>query len=359
LAFAAGCASAPPPPAAPAPPPSAPADLTPGNHVQVARQGQWYGAIIVQPTGDGRVIVHYDGTGNEYNEPVSSDRIKPFPAPGPVRDYRPGETVLVSFQNRLLVADVVAQVGPDQWRVHYNGFGPEAGENVGPDRLRRPFSGQSAHAVGEALVVDVSGQPLPGKVLAVSAADHWIVRFDSYGPQYDQEITADRIRTAPLGLGKPVAAPPAPPGPPGPPALPVQEKAGDKIEKGADKAKPKPAIDAGPGPQGGPPAVGENVLVRQHGAWFTASVTEVGAAGIKVKFASGGEATESPDHVLREPASLKGIQYTAGQLVLVEYKGVYVPARVLRPEGKDYKVRFDGFGPEADEVIFVRRLRPR
>jgi hypothetical protein len=260
--------------------------------------------------------------------------------------------VLVTYQNRLLLADIVTQVSADSWRVHYDGFGPEAGETVGPDRLRRPFSGQSAHAIGDALHVEVNGQALPAKVIAISAADHWVVRFDNYGPQYDQEVGADRIKTAPPALA-PAVAPPAPP----PVIVPVPEKPADKDK---DKAKPKPpAIDAASAPQAGPPAVGETVLVNLRGAWFSATVGAAGAGALKVKFAAGGEEEVPADRVLREPASLKGLHYVPGQLVVVEYKGVYVPAKVLRQEGKDYKVRFDGFGPEGDEVVLTKRLRPR
>jgi hypothetical protein len=322
--------------------------MSPGAHVQVARQGQWYGASILQVLGEGRFLVHYDNTGNEWNEAVGPDRIKAFQ---PARDYHPCDRVLVTYQNRLLVGEVVLQVAPDSFRVHYDGFGPEAVESVTVDRIRRPFSGSSAHAVGDSLTVDVNGQPLPAKVIAVSTADHWVVRFDNYGPQYDQEIGPDRIK---VGALAPTVAPTPPPAQPVPAIVP--EKPAIVAEK--PKAKPAPVIEGAPTPQAGPPAVGENVLIHLHGAWLAATVLELGPA-IKVKFAGGGEGAEGPDRVLREPASLKGLHYQPQQLVLVEYKGIYVPAKVLKQDGHDYKVRFDGFGPEGDEVVISKRLRPR
>jgi hypothetical protein len=361
-------------------PASGPANMSPGTHVQVAKQGQWYGATILQPLGEGRFLVHYDNTGNEWNdEAVGPDRIKPFtmgtlegarasgprslrsPNPfQPARDYHPGERVLVTYQSRLLVGDIVMQVAPDTFRVHYDAFGPEAIESVTADRIRRPFSGATPHAVGDALTVDVNGQAMPAKVVAASAADHWVVRFDNYGPQYDQEIGADRIKTT-------AAAPSAASAPP--PVLPsvtppVAEAAAAKDEK----AKPKgPPPDGAPLPQTGPPAVGETVFVSLRGAWLPASVTAATAAGVKVKFASGGEEEVPADRVLREPATTKGLHYQPGQLVLVEYKGglvefigVWLPAKVLKLVGKDYKVRFeDWLGPENDEIVLSKRLRPR
>jgi hypothetical protein len=250
----------------------------------------------------------------------------------------------------------VVQAAADSFRVHYDGFGPEAVEAVTADRIRRPFTGATAHAVGDALMVDVNGQALAAKVIAISAADKWVVRFDNYGPQYDQEIGADRIKPGALAP----AVPPPPPGPPPPAPAVVSEKPAIVPEKGGEKPKAKPAaiVEGAPAPQVGPPAVGENVLIHLHGAWLVGTVTEVGPT-IKVKFAGGGDGIEPPDHVLREPASLKGLHYQPQQLVLVEYKGIYVPGKVVKVDGKDYKIRFEGFGPEQDEVVIGKRLRPR
>jgi hypothetical protein len=340
-------------------------DMPPGTHVQVARQGQWYAAVIVQPMGEGRFLIHYDNTGNEWNEVVGPDRLKSLPpgtlAAGAPPDYHPGEKVLVTYQKRLLLADVVMQVGTGSWRVHYDGYGPEAGEVAPADRIRRPFTGASGHAPGESLTVDVNGQALPAKVLAASAADRWVVRFETFGPQYDQEVGVDRIRAAAVAPPPPPPPPPAlvvaPPPPPEPPKV---------VEKPAEKPKPKPPpADVAPSVPAGPPAVNEEVLVSVRGAWLHASVTAAGVtaagAGIfKVKYASGGEEDVAADRIVRSPGSTKGLLYQSGQLVLIDYKGIYVPGKVLRQEGKgEYKVRFEGQGPEGDEVIQVKRLRPR
>src|SRR6185437_14271855 len=102
----------------------------------------------------------------------------------------------------------------------------------------------------------------------------------------------------------------------------------------APKAKPAapPPVSDAPSVPAGPPAVGEQVLVSLHGAWFSAAVTAVGASTIKVKYASGGEEELPSDHVLREPTSTRGQHYQPGQLVLIDYKGVYVPGKVLRQD---------------------------
>ena len=339
-------------------------DLPPGTHVQVARAGQWFPATIVQPLGEGRFMVHYDNYGNEFNEVVGPDRLKTGAAgamAGPARDYKPGEKVLVTYQGRLLLADVAVQVGADAWKIHYDGWGPEASETVGPDRVRRPFTGPSGHAVGEALAVDVNGQALPCKVIAASATDRWIVRFDAYSAQYDQEVGVDRIRSAaPVTGVAPVPVVVAPPAPPVEPEKPATLAKPEKPAKAQPKARPPVATEAAPAPQSGPPAPAETILVSLRGAYFPATVVAAsGGSTFKVKFASGEEDVPA-DKILREPVSLRGLRYQPGQLVLVNYKGVYVAAKVLKPEGKsEYKVRFESTGPEEDEVVQVRRLRPR
>ncbi|APR77355.1 Hypothetical protein A7982_02702 [Minicystis rosea] len=361
----AACSSSTPPPADPASavPTFGANDLPPGTKVLVARQGQWLPAAIVQPLAEGRFLVHYDNTGNEWNEVVGPDRIKSTGGGAAANDYKPGDKVLVTFQGRLMLADVVMQAGADAWRVHYDGWGPEASEQVGPDRIRRPFTGPSGHAIGEAVMVEVNGQTVAGKVIAASAADRWLVRFESFGPQYDQEVGVDRIRAAtPAVVAPPVAAPPPPPAaepPPPPPAKDAKAEKGKGDKDKGEKGKKAAAGDPAPAPQSGPPAAGEAVLVNVRGAWFPATVGAAAGGGFKVKFGAGGEEEIPADRVLREPASLKGLRYQVGQQVLVHYKGVFVAGKVIKQEGKDYKVRFEGTGPEEDEVVQIKRLRPR
>lgn len=340
-------------------------DMPPGTKVLVARQGQWLPATIIQPLAEGRFFIHYDALGNEMNEVVGPDRLKPFAAPGPARDYKPGEKVLISFKDRTMLGDVVLQAGPDTWRVHYDGFGPEAAETVGPDRLRRPFAGASAHAVGEALQVDVNGQPLGAKVIAIAAADKWLVRFDSYGPQYDQEIGADRIKTAapppPPPAPPPVVSPAPPPvSEPAPPPKPEKPEKPAKPEKAAPAPKPAaaPTNDA-PAVPAGPPAAGEAVMVSIRGIWFPATISAPGAGGaFKIKVGAAPEEEVAADRIVRI-ATGKG-RYQTNQAVLVHFKGIWVGAKILKQTaGTEYKVRFDGTGPEEDEVVQSKRLRPR
>jgi hypothetical protein len=64
------------------------------------------------------------------------------------------------------------------------------------------------------------------------------------------------------------------------------------------------------------------------------------------------------DRIVRISVS-KG-RYQTGQAVLVAFKGIWVGAKILKQTaGSEYKVRFDGTGPEEDEAVQTKRLRPR
>ena len=339
-----------------------PNDLSPGTHVTVNKNGQWLPGTIVQPMGSDRFMVAYDGFGPQWNEAVGMDRIKAGAAVATV-DFHPGDKVVVTSQGHLMLGDVLQQIAAGTWRVHYDGYGPEAAENVTSDRLRRPFLGVSAHAVGEAVSVEANGQTLPAKVIAATAQNRWIVRFDGYNPQYDQEVTAERIHAAP----PPVVAPPpvavvAPPVVEAPvveaPAKPEKDK-GKKV-----KAKPEPVaapVVAAPA-AAAPLQIGDPVLVSQRGTWTAATITASGAnAGAwKIKYEGGVEDEVSPDRVQRRGALAKGARFNPNQLVMVEWHGVFMPGKALKEDGKGfYRIRFDGQTAESDEVVPVKRLHPR
>ncbi len=339
-----------------------PNDLAPGTHVTVNKNGQWLPATIAQPLGGDRFIVAYDGFGAQWNEAVGMDRIKAGAAVAPT-EYHPGDKVLVTTQGHVMFGDVLQQVSAGTWRVHYDGYGPEAVENVTSDRIQRPFLGVSAHTVGEAVMVEANGQTLPAKVLAATAQNRWMVRFDGFNPQYDQEVPTERIHTAPPVV---VAAPVAVVAPPPVVAPPVVEVPAKPEKDKGKKAKPKPEPVAAPvvaAPAAAAPlAVGEAVLVSQRNSWVPATITAAGAnAGSwKIKYEGGNEDEVAPDRVQRLGALAKGSRYAPNQPVMVEWHGVYVPGKALKEDGKGlYRIRFDGQGAESDEAVPVKRLHPR
>ena len=114
----------------------------------------------------------------------------------------------------------------------------------------------------------------------------------------------------------------------------------------------------------GPIQPGEVVFIRGRAtSYASASIVAAGANGQwKVRYdgAGGGEEEVAADRVVRQPTSMKGIRYAPNQLVLVEWHGLFVGGKVVRETGRsEYKIRFDGQGPAADEIVPAKRLRPR
>ncbi len=332
LILVAGCSprgsAEPEPAAAPtAPQAEAPPQFSAGSKVEVQRNSKWLPATVVQTAGD-KWLVSYEGWGPEWNETVGADRIRALPVV-----YKPGDKVLVQMANRLAAAEIVMQATPNLWRVHYDGYGPEVGEIVGPARLRQPFSGKALHAVGDPVGVEFQGQVLGGKILQVAAADRFVVRFPTFGPDYDQEVTNDRLRPAP-----PEGATPAPPA-------------------------PSVAVAVAAKGPGGAFAVNDQVFVSQRNGWVLATVHAPGASGTwKVHYEGpiAGDDDVATDRLMKAPQPLKGQKYTANQTVYIEWHGMFVSGKVLKEADPGaYKVRYDGLGPEADEVLPAKRLRPR
>lgn len=125
-----------------------------GDHVLVEWEGNVYPAMVVDVPGPGKVKIHYDGYDEMWDETISRGRIKgfvegPVPTPDPpekvrrtaveaakTNQYKLGDRVKVEFHGHYYPSVVVGIVGPERYRVHYEGYGSEWDENVGPDRIR-------------------------------------------------------------------------------------------------------------------------------------------------------------------------------------------------------------------------------
>ena len=125
-----------------------------GDDVLVEWEGKEYPAVILTATPDGKFKVHYEGYEDIWDETIARSRIKGLgkgdgPRPDPpakVRakalqaaqsnTYRLGDQVRVLWADKYYPAQIIEVVGKEQYRVHYEGYGPEFDENVGLARVQ-------------------------------------------------------------------------------------------------------------------------------------------------------------------------------------------------------------------------------
>jgi hypothetical protein len=134
-----------------------------GDHVIVEWRGGDYTAVIVAIEGPSRFRVHYDGYSDDWDEvipgtrvrgrippstgsnPVTGTKIRSRPGPSasgaasgsPAVGFRAGERVRVEWHGAVYSATILEEVGPDRYRVHYEGLGTEWDETVGLNRIQR------------------------------------------------------------------------------------------------------------------------------------------------------------------------------------------------------------------------------
>lgn len=125
-----------------------------GDRVLVEWEGKIYPAVITEVPVPGKVKVHYDGYDAMWDEVVARNRVRGF-VEGPVtipeppekvrrtaveaaktNQHKIGDRVTVEWHNHYYPAVVVGVVGPERYRIHYEGYGNEWDENVGAERIK-------------------------------------------------------------------------------------------------------------------------------------------------------------------------------------------------------------------------------
>jgi hypothetical protein len=125
-----------------------------GDHVLVDWEGASYPAMIKEAPSPSKFKVHYDGYDDAWDETVLRDRIKglvegtvvnPEP-PAKVRAkaiqaaqtnvYKLQDRVRVEWHGQIYPAFISGIVGPERYRIHYDGYGAEWDETVGLSRIQ-------------------------------------------------------------------------------------------------------------------------------------------------------------------------------------------------------------------------------
>ncbi len=126
-----------------------------GDHVLVEWEGNVYPAMIMEAPGPGKFKVHYDGYDTVWDETVvGRDRIRglvegPVVAPEPpakvrakamkaaqTNMYKINDRVRVEWHGQIYPATISGIVGAEKYRVRYDGYGPEWDEIVGLSRIQ-------------------------------------------------------------------------------------------------------------------------------------------------------------------------------------------------------------------------------
>ncbi|MBL9087682.1 MAG: caspase family protein [Planctomycetia bacterium] len=121
-------------------------------------------------------------------------RVDPARARGRAKSaWQPGEYVEVEWKGTWWRAQVI-DVDGSRPKVHYLGFDASWDEWVERARLRPPTP--IAARAGDAVEIEWKGRFWPGVVLE-TADDFARVHYTDYGPEWDEWVTAKRLRAAP------------------------------------------------------------------------------------------------------------------------------------------------------------------
>ena len=125
-----------------------------GDHVLVDWENNTYPAMVIEAPSPTKFKVHYDGYDAAWDETVGKDRIKGFvegvvEAPEPpakvrakafqaaqTNRYKMNDRVRVEWHGQFYPATIKGIVGPEQYRVNYEGYGAEWDESVPLSRIQ-------------------------------------------------------------------------------------------------------------------------------------------------------------------------------------------------------------------------------
>lgn len=135
-----------------------------GDHVLVDWEGNDYPAVIIAVEGPARYRVHYDGYDHIWDENINVTRVKgrvkgPVLVPPPPEKvvrrggapaasasgsagapsrYREAMRVRVDWHGKAYSATILSVLGGERYRVRYDGFGPEWDETIDASRIVSP-----------------------------------------------------------------------------------------------------------------------------------------------------------------------------------------------------------------------------
>ena len=166
--------------------------------VFVAWGGSYWPAEILAQLDGRRSAIHYVGWGSEWDEIVGPERLA-YAVERALERARVGEQIYVEWQGSYWPARVVALRG-SAVGIHYEGWGDEWDETVPAGRWvrlrldRRHLEALAALRVGDAVEVLWGGSYWPAKVTSRGGGGRFAIHYDGYGSEWDETVGPDRLR---------------------------------------------------------------------------------------------------------------------------------------------------------------------
>ena len=107
--------------------------------------------------------------------------------------FRVGEKLFVEWHGRVWPATVLSIVDADRAVIHYDGYGPEWDEVVPTQRALRDGGSLAEAKPGASVFIEWNGSWWPATVRAVKK-DGWAIHYDGYGPEWDETVGPARIK---------------------------------------------------------------------------------------------------------------------------------------------------------------------
>lgn len=109
-----------------------------------------------------------------------------------------------------------------------------------------------------------------------------------------------------------------------------------------------------------PPHYGERVKVLENKKWWNGRIIDTKGDQALVRWVAIGYDTAESDewHPLARCVPLKMIQYAVGERVEVKWKKKWYPSTVLKVEGIQHFVHYEGWDSDSDQWVGLGRIRP-
>ena len=121
----------------------------------------------------------------------------PLPTAKAPAKHEIGEHLMIEWGGSWWAASTLAAIDDGRVVIHYTGWGEEWDEIVKPTRIRREVQGTSNFAAGDSAFVEWKGSWWPAKVQKISTVggkEQYAIRYDGYGKEWDETVGAARIK---------------------------------------------------------------------------------------------------------------------------------------------------------------------